>query len=69
MRTMLSNKGFTLIELLIVIAVIAILAAIAVPQYNQYRIKAYNSAAQVDLLNFKAIMEGVVSDTQHFPSM
>ena len=69
MRTMRSNTGFTLIELLIVIAVIAILAAIAVPQYNIYRMKAYNSASQVDLLNFKAVMEAVVTDTQHFPSM
>jgi type IV pilus assembly protein PilA len=64
-----NRKGFTLIELLIVVAIIGILAAIAIPQFSAYRAKAYNSAAQSDLRNFKTQMESAFADNQAYPTL
>ena len=64
-----NEKGFTLIELLIVVAIIGILAAIAIPQFSAYRERAFNSAAQSDLRNFKTAMEAAYSDNTAYPTL
>ena len=61
-----SEKGFTLIELMIVVAIIGILAAIAIPQFSEYRIKAFNSASQADLRNLMTSQEAAFADTQEY---
>ena len=59
-----NDKGFTLIELMIVVAIIGILAAIAIPQFNKYRIKAFNASALSDAKNVQLAEEGLYTDYQ-----
>ena len=60
------EKGFTLIELMIVVAIIGILAAIAIPQFSNYRTKAFNSAAISDLHTARLAEEAVFADYQQY---
>jgi len=58
-----NQKGFTLIELLIVIAVIGILAAVAIPQFNQYKMRAYVTDAKSNLKNMYMACKAYWADT------
>ena len=60
------EKGFTLIELLVVIAIIGILAAIAIPQFAEYKTRAFNSRAQSDLRNGLTAEEAYFVDNEKY---
>lgn len=62
------HKGFTLIELMIVIAIIGILAAIAIPQFDSYRKKGFNSGAIWDVKNAASAQEAYYVDFRTYTS-
>ena len=61
-----NHRGFTLIELMIVIAIIGILAAIAIPQFNAYRKRSFNAAAESDIRNAATAQEAYYVDHRRY---
>ncbi|MDZ4786886.1 MAG: prepilin-type N-terminal cleavage/methylation domain-containing protein [bacterium] len=61
-------KGFTLIELLVTIAIIGILAATAIPQYSQFKKRAFDSRARSDLTHVAIAEEAYFLDGEKYLS-
>lgn len=62
------QQGFTLIELMIVVAIIGILAAVAVPQYQDYTIRAQVSEGLAMAGEMKAAVADFVSNRGDVPA-
>jgi type IV pilus assembly protein PilA len=62
------QKGFTLIELMIVVAIIGILAAVAIPQYQDYTVKAKLSKVQSTLAPVKTAVALYFQEQGGFPA-
>ncbi len=68
MGSVKKEVGFTLIELLVSIGIISILAAIAISYYQNYRIRAYDTAAMSDLKNAMSALENYYLDNDIYPA-
>jgi len=60
--------GFTLLELLVSIAIISVLGAIAISHYQNYRVRAHDTAARSDLKNAMIALEDYYLDNAIYPA-
>jgi prepilin-type N-terminal cleavage/methylation domain-containing protein len=63
-----SSKGFTLIELLVTLSIIGILTMTLVPQFSEYRKKAFDYRAQSDLRSVAIAEEAFFIDNEEYLS-
>ncbi len=63
-----AEAAFTLIELLVVIAIIGILAAIALPQFNAYRRRAYDTDVKINIKNAAVSQESYYTNKETYTS-
>ncbi|SNS38827.1 type IV pilus assembly protein PilA [Noviherbaspirillum humi] len=60
-----AQSGFTLIELMIVVAIIGVLAAVAIPQYQDYTLKAKWSSNVASIDGMKTAIFACMNENQN----
>ena len=58
------SRGFSLIELMIVVAILGILAGVAIPQYNRFKLRAYQSEAKKELGTYYTLQAAFKAETE-----
>jgi len=64
----MKEHGFTLLELIITMAIVAILTAVAIPEYKEYKARAFDIRAQSDLRNVALAEEVYFLDFERYRS-
>ena len=65
-RVISIESGFSLLELLVALTVISILTASALPQYQEYRKRAYDGRARQDVLSMALAQEAHFLDSEEY---
>jgi type IV pilus assembly protein PilE len=68
MTSIFKERGFTLIEIMVVVVIVAILSAIAIPQYQDYVIRAKIMPAISELSARQVKMEQCFQDNHSYSS-
>ena len=63
-----NHRGFTLLELLVVLVIVGILTAIAIPQYDAYKRRAFDTRARADLYSAALAEEAFFLDSEKYLS-
>jgi len=63
-----NDGGFTLLELLIVLTIVSVLSYVAVPNFAEYRMRAFDARAQSDLRNVAMAEEAYFLDHEEYLS-
>ncbi len=68
MGSVKKEVGFTLIELLVSMAILSLLASIAISYYQNYKIRAFDTAARSDLNNAITAFEAYYAENDIYPA-